>query len=46
VVTLPREATAVAVLRIVDAANFTASACREATAAGLRISPDNPEHFA
>jgi hypothetical protein len=38
-VTLPREATAAAVLRIVDAANFTASACREATAAGLRIYP-------
>jgi hypothetical protein len=27
------------VLRIVNAANFTASACREATAAGLRIYP-------
>jgi hypothetical protein len=38
-VTLPREATATAVLRIVDPANFTASACREATAAGLRIYP-------
>jgi hypothetical protein len=39
VVTLPREATAVAVLRIVDAANFTASACRETAAAGLRVYP-------
>jgi Protein of unknown function (DUF4232) len=38
-VTLPHEATAAAVLRIVDAANFTASACREATAAGLRVYP-------
>jgi hypothetical protein len=38
-VTLPREATAAALLRIVDAANFTASACHEATAAGLRIYP-------
>jgi hypothetical protein len=38
-VALPREATAAAVLRIVDAANFTASACREATAAGLRVYP-------
>ncbi|HWW89278.1 MAG TPA: DUF4232 domain-containing protein [Solirubrobacteraceae bacterium] len=39
VVTLQREATAAAVLRIVDAANFTASACHEATAAGLRVYP-------
>jgi hypothetical protein len=39
VVTLRREATAAAVLRIADAANFTASACREATAAGLRVYP-------
>jgi len=38
-VTLPREATALAVLRVVDAANFSASACRETTAAGLRIYP-------
>jgi hypothetical protein len=36
-VTLPREATAAALLRIVDAANFTASACHEATPSGLRV---------
>jgi hypothetical protein len=38
-VTLQRGATAAAILRIVDAANFTASACHEATAAGLRVYP-------
>jgi hypothetical protein len=38
-VTLQREATAAALLRVVDAANFTASACHEATAAGLRVYP-------
>jgi hypothetical protein len=38
-VTLTRGATATAVLRIVDAANFTASACHEVTAAGLRVYP-------
>jgi hypothetical protein len=39
VVTLRREASATAVLRIVDAANFSASACRETSAAGLRVYP-------
>jgi hypothetical protein len=39
VVTLARGATATAVLRIVDAANFPASVCREVTAAGLRVYP-------
>jgi hypothetical protein len=39
VVTLAPTATATAVLRIVDAGNFTASACREVTAAGLRVYP-------
>jgi hypothetical protein len=39
VVTLARESTATAGLRIVDACNFPASACREATAAGLRVHP-------
>jgi hypothetical protein len=39
VVTLPRDATATAVLRIVDAANFSAAACRETSAAGLRVYP-------
>jgi hypothetical protein len=38
-VTLARGATAAAALRIVDAANFAASACRETTAAGLRVYP-------
>ncbi|HWX97325.1 MAG TPA: DUF4232 domain-containing protein [Solirubrobacteraceae bacterium] len=32
-------ATATAVLRIVDAANFPSSSCREVTAAGLRVYP-------
>ena len=39
VATLPRGATAAAVLRIVEAGNFPASACREVTAAGLRVFP-------
>lgn len=40
-VTLARGATAIAVLRIVDAGNFTNSACHEVTAAGLRVYPPN-----
>ncbi|MFI4985009.1 MAG: DUF4232 domain-containing protein [Solirubrobacterales bacterium] len=39
VVTLSRRATAMAVLRIVEAGNFPASACREVTASGLRVFP-------
>jgi hypothetical protein len=39
VVTLGRGATAMAVLRIVQAGNFPASSCREVTAAGLRVFP-------
>jgi hypothetical protein len=38
-VTLVSGGAATAVLRIVDAANFTASACREVSAAGLRVYP-------
>jgi hypothetical protein len=38
-VTLARGATATVLLRIVDAGNFPASACREVTAAGLRVYP-------
>jgi hypothetical protein len=39
VLTLKNGASAIAVLRIVDAANFPAAACREVTAAGLRVRP-------
>lgn len=39
VVTLARGATAMTVLRVVQAGNFPASACREVTAAGLRVFP-------
>jgi hypothetical protein len=38
-VTVRPGVTATAVLRIVDAANFSASACHEVTAAGLRVYP-------
>ena len=38
-VTLAQRATATAVLRIVQAGNFSASACRATTAAGLRVYP-------
>jgi hypothetical protein len=38
-VTLTRGATATATLRIVEAGNFPASACREVAAAGLRVFP-------
>jgi hypothetical protein len=40
-VTLKSGATATAVLRIVDAGNFSSTACREVTAAGLRVFPPN-----
>jgi hypothetical protein len=39
IVKLAKGATATALLRIVDAANFSPSACHEVTAAGLRVSP-------
>jgi hypothetical protein len=39
VVTLAPGATATAVLRIVDAGNFSAASCHEVTAAGLRVYP-------
>jgi Domain of unknown function (DUF4232) len=41
VVTLKQDATATAVLRIVDAGNFSASSCGEVTAAGLRVVAPN-----
>lgn len=41
VVTLARNATARAVLRIVEAGNFPASVCHEVTAAGVRVYPPN-----
>lgn len=41
VVKLARGASAIAVLRIVDAGNFTPSACHDVTAAGLRVFPPN-----
>lgn len=40
-VTLARGAHATAVLRIVDAGNFSSSACRQVIAAGLRVYPPN-----
>ena len=40
-VTLAHGATASAVLRIVEAGNFPASSCHEATAAALRVYPPN-----
>jgi hypothetical protein len=41
VVKLASGATAIAVLRIVEAGNFSTSACRPVTAAGLRVYPPN-----
>jgi hypothetical protein len=40
-ITLAAGASAIATLRIVDAGNFSASACRPVTAAGLRVFPPN-----
>jgi hypothetical protein len=41
VVTIASDATAVAVLQIVDADNFPSAVCRPTTAAGLRVYPPN-----
>ena len=41
VVTLPKGATAKAVLQITEAGNFPSSACAQTTAAGLRVYPPN-----
>jgi hypothetical protein len=40
-VTLAPDASATAVLRIVEAGNFPTSTCRQTTAAGLRVYPPN-----